>query len=120
MNLQKRRAVAYIAGRLVTGTTSGGVYDYTAQARFKLYGDVSPGFVQVYDGDRFSYIIGGATPAGLSIFDYYTRQHIQLKISDNDFYGFDYETGAYFSGEVNKSTVSFFDFQDAKTYRYAV
>lgn len=120
MNIKKRRAVSYIAGRLVASKPSSGVYDYTTRERYKINGDVSLGYVQVYDGDRGGYIIGGATPAGLSLFDYYTRQHVRLNISGDDFYGYDYETGSYFSGEVRGSSVSFFDYQNSKYYRYAI
>ena len=120
MNAQKRRAVAYIAGRLISGKSAGSVYDYATSSRYRIYGDVSPDFIQVFDDDRYSYIIGGATPAGLSIFDYYTRQHINLKISGNDFYGYDMETSSYFSGTVNKSSVNLFDYQFSKNFHYAI
>jgi hypothetical protein len=120
MNSQKRRAIAYIAGRLNSGKTSGAIYDYAASSHYRIYGDVSPDFIQVFDDDRYSYIIGGATPAGLSIFDYYTRQHINLRISGDDFYGYDLETSSYFSGMVNKNTITLFDFQCSKDFRYAI
>jgi hypothetical protein len=120
MNSQKRRAVAYIVGRLISGKTSGTIYDYTASSRYRIYGDVSPDFIQIFDDDRNSYIIGGITPAGFSIFDYYTRQHINLRTSGNDYYGYDLETSSYFSGMVNKNTVAFFDYQYSKDFRYAI
>ncbi len=120
MEMKKRRAVSYIAGRLISGKTSGAVYDYLTASSYRLYGDVTPEFIQVYDEDRYGYIRGGRTPAGLALFDGPTRQNIQLKISDNDFYGYDYESSSYFSGEVNQSSINFFDFQYSRNYRYAI
>ena len=120
MNIQKRRAVAYIAGRLISGTPSGAVYDYATAAHYKIYGDVSPDYIQVYDEDRYGYIRGNATPAGLSLFDHPTRQNIRMRISGDDFYGFDDESSSYFSGEASKSSVSLFDYQAGKNYRYAI
>jgi hypothetical protein len=120
MIASKRRAAAYIAGRLIAGRASNEVYDYSTKQHYRMYGDVSPGFVQVYDGDRYSYVSGSLTPNGLIIFDYYTRQHIRLRISGDDFYGYDFETGAAFDGIVKKSSVTFFDYEDSKEHRYAI
>lgn len=44
-----RRAVTYIAGRLVSGKSASAVYDYVAGRHFQLSGDISSSHVNVYD-----------------------------------------------------------------------
>jgi hypothetical protein len=120
MNPVKRRAAAYIAGRLISGKQSGTLYDYADSARYRIYGDVSPDFIQVYDDDRSGYVRGGLTPSGLALFDHPTRQNFRLTISGEAFYGYDDESSSYFSGSVSKSSITFFDYQQAKNFHYAL
>ena len=96
MNIQKRRAVAYIAGRLIAGKRPETVYDDAASARYRICGDVSPDYIRMFGDDRNCYVRG------------------------DDFYGYDDETSSYFSGAVNKSSVTFFDFQSSNNFRYAI
>jgi hypothetical protein len=120
MDIKKRRTAAYIAGRLISGKSSAAVYDRSTASHTKITGEVSPNYVSIYDYDRYAYIKGGLTPQGLSIFDYYTRQNWLIKVVGIDFYGYDYESASYFSGEVNKSSVDFYDFQNSKKYNFSV
>jgi hypothetical protein len=89
-------------------------------SRTKISGEVSPDYVRIFDYDRYSYLIGGRVPAGLALYDYYSMQNLVLKVIGDVFYGFDHETAAYFSGEVHRSTIIFFDFQTAKNFKYAI
>jgi hypothetical protein len=45
---------------------------------------------------------------------------LSLKISGNQFSGFDYGSASHFSGRVNGSTVSLFDFGDSTYYNFAL
>ena len=49
MNLQKRRIIAFIAGRLIAGKNSGAVYDYLTSSHTNVSGEVLPNRINVYD-----------------------------------------------------------------------
>jgi hypothetical protein len=115
MQHTKRRAIAYIAGRIISNVESGAVYDYLENRHFNFSGDVSSN-INVYDYSRANYLTGDSS----SIYDYYTGQYINLDISKSSFSGYDYETGSYFNGTVNDRSVSFYDYQSGKHYNFSI
>src|SRR5437899_1531974 len=116
MNAHTRRAVAYIAGRLVTGTDSGSVYDYSAPGYFNFSGDVSEGNVNVYDYGQ-SCFVGGTLP---SLYHYGNSRHLDLTVSGTDFEGYDYATGRHFSGSVSSASVSVYDYEHGSYFEYTL
>jgi hypothetical protein len=111
----KRRAISYIAARLITGKNSGFVYDYAHSSYFNYSGTVSSS-VSVYDYSRSCFLTGNTN----SIYDYGTSQYISLKIEGNRFNGYDYETGSFFNGTVNGNSISFYDYADGSYYNFTI
>jgi hypothetical protein len=103
----KKRAVSYIAGRLISGSNSCSVFDPIHSAYFNYSGTVFNN-INIYDYTRSSYLTGDSN----SIYDYGTGQYISLKIQGHQFSGYDYETCCYFKGSVNGNKINFYDYAD--------
>jgi hypothetical protein len=74
MNDATRRAVAYVVGCLISGSSSRSVYDYGDSRYHNFSGDVSETGVSVYDYTRSKHMSGSAE----SLYDYATGRHISL------------------------------------------
>ncbi len=120
MRQDARRAVAYIAGRAISGRNVSSIFDYEAGAHTFFTGPVAPYRTQVFDHTAGCYITGSGDFSNLSLFHYGLGSHIKLSISGNEFRGFDFGGGSHFSGNVNFSTVSIHDYGTGSYYRYTV
>jgi hypothetical protein len=116
MTAATRRAVAYIAGRLVTGRNSNGIYDFDAGNHFNFSGTVEPGRVHIFDYTSSCHI--GGSP-GL-LYHHGTGGHLNLKLRQGRINGYDFHSGAHFSGTVSGSKVSIHDFETGNFYNYSV
>jgi len=58
MDAGPRRAIAYIAGRAVSGQNASSVYDYDASAHFHFSGTVSASAANVFDNEINRHISG--------------------------------------------------------------
>jgi len=121
MNGSTRRAVAYIAGRLIREIPVSTVYDYDKGQYFSLAGDVSKRQVSVFDYDG-GFHVGGSSGDGrsFSLYDYGHSSYISLEIHGNQFRGYDYASGAHFSGRVDTKAVSLYDYGKSKYFNYSV
>lgn len=111
----KRRAIAYIIGRMVTGNQCSTVYDCLSTSYHNLGGTVA-GHVNVYDYARSCSLIGTRT----SIFDDGTGQYISLEVKGNSFSGYDYETSSFFSGSVNGGSINLYDNSDQAYFGFLI
>jgi hypothetical protein len=111
----KRRAIAYIIGRIVTGKDSRTIYDHAHSSYFNFSGTISDD-VSVYDHTRTSFISGNQS----SLYDHGTGQYINLKVQDNKFSGYDHESFSNFNGDVNESSISFYDYFDRSYYSFSI
>src|SRR5690349_15774686 len=93
-----RAAIAYIAGRLISGLSSNTVYDYSQSKYVRISGTVQPGIVRVFDHDNQAHISGSGNGTKFSLFHYEEGSHIDLTISERSFKGYDYGTGSHFQG----------------------
>jgi hypothetical protein len=116
MQPHTRRAVAFIAGRAISGSDASAVYDYSESRYVFFSGDVSAGNVNVYDHEENCHV-GGSLP---SLYHYGNGQHIQLDVSGTQFNGFDYGSGQHFSGTVNGQAVSVYDYEHGQYSNYSV
>jgi hypothetical protein len=111
-----RAGVAYIAGRLISGSDSNHVYDYSRGRYVTMSGDVEDRSVHVYDYESRAYITG----SGDNLYHYGERCHISLSVSDDTFTGYDYGTRTHFTGTVNGGAISLYDYQRGHYFNYIV
>ena len=111
-----RRAVAYIAGRMISGQDATAVYDYTASSHFHLSGTVSGSNVNVYDFGQSCHV--GGSPS--SLYHYGNGGHIQLRVNGSNFSGYDYATSSHFSGSVKGRAISIYDYGQSRYFQYVV
>ena len=77
-----RRAIAYIAGRLISGSNVSAVYDYIVSKYFNFSGDISPTAVSIYDHEQKCHISGSGTVSGnsISLYDYGYSEYFNYTI----------------------------------------
>ena len=118
MDLNKRRIVAFIAGKLISGKEINKLFDQSNSRYAEILGDVTITKINVYEVERNELITGSGDAKGISLYDFTTAKFIDLKIDKEQFDGFDYESKKIFYGEVKDNTISLFDFQDSKHHHY--
>ncbi len=116
MESHTRRAVAYIAGRLISGKSSSSVYDYSEGEYCNFSGTVSEGGVSVFDYGQSCYVSG----SGTNLFHYGDGHYITLSPDGGKFSGFDYGTSSHFTGTVIGGSVSLYDYGTSSYYQYSV
>jgi hypothetical protein len=116
MEHHTRRAVAYIAGRLIAGQGNAAIYDYNASSHFHFSGTVVSGNVSVYDFDQSCHV--GGSPS--SLYHYGNSGHIQLRMNGSSFSGYDFATSSHFGGSVNGRAISIYDYGHGRHFRYSI
>jgi hypothetical protein len=116
MKSDTRRAVAYIAGRVISGKAASSVYDYAEGRHQSFSGTVSSDAANVYDYASACHI-GGRLG---SLFHYGHSAQVQLRLTGTRFDGFDYDESRHFSGDVRGSSITLFDYATSTHYRYSL
>jgi hypothetical protein len=116
INTHTRRAVAYIAGRLVSGKKGSSIYDYGERRHVNMSGNLTGSSISAYDYDQRCYISGSRT----SLYHYGNGAHLTLVLNAAAFSGYDYDSKKHFSGNVSGKTVSLYDYQTATHYSYSI
>jgi hypothetical protein len=116
MHPNTRACVAFIAGKIISGSGNSSVYDYSQSKYINISGSVSATKVSAYDHDRGCHF-GGNLP---SLYDYGRSVHVSLEINGQDFKGYDYGDSQHFTGKVNGRSVSFYDYGESQYFNYSV
>jgi hypothetical protein len=116
MNPNTRACVAYVAGKLISGSSSTSVYDHARSRHIRFSGSVAGSHVRIYDHDRGCHF--SATLPNL--YDYGRSAHVSLKINGAEFKGYDYGDGHHFSGAVKGSAVSVYDSGESTHFNYGL
>ena len=116
MKSHVRRAIAYIAGRVISGNPSSSIYDYGTSQYTSMSGSVDESHVSVYDYDKSCHISGSLS----SLYHYGESQHVSLKLDGTKFSGYDYGTSSHFSGTVNGKSVSLYDYSCSSYFNYSI
>ncbi|ACU61822.1 hypothetical protein [Chitinophaga pinensis] len=121
MTNERRKIIAFIAARLLTDKKSGSVYDFQTSKFTFVSGEINDKKVNVYDHDRHCYLSGTSSGKQFSLYDFGDNNYTNLELkSKQKFEGYDFGTNSYFSGTVNKSMISFYDFQTTAFYDYSI
>ena len=121
MKTEVRRAVAYVAGRAVTGYRSTSVFDYAAAKYTNFSGDVSESAVSVFDFDARCHFSGSRHADNLSLYHYGVGGHVNLRLEANArFSGYDYSSGSHFNGSVNGRNIQLYDFSEGRFFNYSI
>ena|SRR5690349_8407984 len=111
MKPHTRRAIAYIAARLVSKAETSNIYDNTEAQNYSFSGNVTKRGVSVFDHAQQCEING--TPRNM--FHHGNAKYINLSLWGNNFRGYDSDSNSDFHGNVEARSVSIFD-PDAKRY----
>lgn len=116
-----RRSVAYVAARIVTGKTSGSVYDYSAGGHTSMSATISASDVRAYDYGRGAHFSGRLQGRHYSLYDYGRGAHVSLQIMGSKFSGYDYGAGCHFSGTVKSNgSVSLYDYGAGSCFSFSI
>jgi hypothetical protein len=116
MESHTRRAIAYIAGRLINGGSGSSIYDYSESRYDTFGGNVSEASVSVFDYEQSCYVSGSST----NLFHYGDGHYVTLRVAGTKFSGFDYGSSNHFSGTVNGRSLSVYDYGTSSYYQYSI
>ncbi len=119
MTSEKRRIVAYIAGRIASGRNLTGIHDRASGSWTQVGAVAAPNHLSLYDYDRACMVSVVGPAENLYVYDCGSGRHIQLRVSGCQFSGYDFETQAFFSGSVNGASIFFCDFQHSDYFKYS-
>ncbi|HZO99508.1 MAG TPA: hypothetical protein VFD30_04370 [Terriglobia bacterium] len=119
MTIEKRRIVAYLAGRIISARKPSGVYDQTSGTWTEVGAMDAPNHLSLYDYARACIISVVGSPDNLYLYDCGSGRHIQLKINGSRFSGYDFETQTFFNGSVSGNSIFFCDFQHSDYFKYS-
>lgn len=120
MDLFKRRIVAFVAGKLISGKDINKLFDQSNFKYAEMFGDITLAKLFLYEKGRNNLILGNGDNKGISLYDFTTGKFIDMNIDKDKFEGFDYESKKIFYGDVKDNTISLFDFQDSKHHYYVM
>lgn len=111
-----RRAIAFIAGRLITGKSSTGLFDYSEGRHVSFSGKVTKDIVSIYDYDRGTHVGGSLS----NLYFYGDGCGVQISIQGNRFNGFDFCDSGHFSGQVQGNTVWVYDYRSSINHTFLI
>jgi len=111
-----RACIAYIAGRIISGSMSSIIEDHDRSRRILIAGTICTDGVELRDYTRGCLVSGRLT----GIHDHGTGARISLRIYGAIFSGYDEVTGHSFSGNVEGATILVFDHEDQQVYSYTL
>ena len=117
-----RTVVAYIAGRLITGSASWTIQDQDRKQRIPLDGWVEGGNIRIYSHERHAYISGLGAEGNYVLFNHGTERGLTLtvNIEERTFSGADQQTSYHFFGEVVERAIRLYDYQDMRWHLYTL
>jgi hypothetical protein len=116
MQAQTRRAVAYIAARIISNRNASAVYDYGEGKYFSIDGQINGAVVSVFDYSEHCHV-DGTLP---DLYHYGNQRHIEVKVNGRSFEGYDYDSKKHFAGNVNGQSISLYDYEHGKYFNYSI
>jgi hypothetical protein len=87
---------------------------------YAIGGTADDSGVKVYDYGCNCEIAGEFFGATYSLFHDGTSAHIELKITDNRFSGYEFGSATQFNGTVSGSAITLYDFKDGNFYHFSI
>ena len=115
MESHTRRAIAYVAGRLINEESRSSIYDYSESKYTNFGGNVSWSSVSIFDYEQSCYISGSST----NLYHYGDGHYVTLNVEGGQFSGFDYRSGTYFSGRASGRSLYIYDYDTSRYYQYS-
>ena len=115
-----RAAVAYIAGRLVSGSMAGSVLDCSQRSFRLLSGTVDNYNINVYDHEKKCRFNGTLNEGSGSLYHHGDQHYVSFKLENGQFTGFDYGSRFHFGGTVSGKSISLYDYEGASYFNYAI
>jgi hypothetical protein len=120
MNDQTRRAVAYIAGRIVSGSAAASLYDHATGRSYAFRGEFAATEITLRDLDSGSAFKGAGGSGMFTITQSGNGRPVSLRFNGSAFEGFDYETAKRYRGAVSGKSVAVQDEQHAREFQYSI
>lgn len=120
MKAHSRRAIVLIAGSIITQKQVSSVYDFSELKYFSFGGNANSTTVNVYEYKEQCYISGNGQDGNLSLYHHGNSMQINLIIRGFSFEGYDYDTNQHYSGKVNGSAISLYDYEHCQHFKYAI
>lgn len=114
MSPETRRAVAFIAARLIGRRPGSSIYDYSGGSGYTHFSGSVGGTISIYDHTAGAHVSGSPN----NLYHHGTQAHISLAINGKNFSGYDYGSSSHYSGSVSQSNITLFDYGDSKHYQY--
>jgi hypothetical protein len=108
-----RRAIAFVAGRLISSRPASAIYDFSYPGYTYLTGTIGSS-ISIYDHGRRSHLTGSPT----SFYDHATKGHVSLTLTGRSFTGYSFATAEHFQGTISQANVTLYDHMEHKHFHY--
>lgn len=120
MKNEVRAAVAYVAGRLVSGKESSSVFGFADKEYTALGGVLSPASVNVFDYTHGCHFSGGGDGRTFVLLHSGVNNHVSLSVQGDRFSGYDHDSGRPFSGMVRRYLIRIYDPELNRVFSYSI
>ncbi|HKI78647.1 MAG TPA: hypothetical protein VKA26_08920 [Ignavibacteriaceae bacterium] len=120
MKSHTRRAVALISATIINKQTYSLIQNIENYEFHKLSCNILPTMIDAYDDEMKCFIKGNIKEDKISIYHFGNANYIDLKINNNHFEGFDYDSVTDFTGDLNDDQISLNDHEYQKVFEYLV
>jgi hypothetical protein len=120
MKYDKRRFIAFLAGKLMGNRNALSVFDHAVSEQTGFTGTVSTSGIFMLDLEKKCRIVGQGTSDHLVLS--YGDERINMALSEKDktFTGYDVASAMQFYGIVSGREVTLFDDEEEKDFKYDV
>jgi hypothetical protein len=118
MDKDTRARIAFAVGRVLSGTTKGGIYDHAERRHRMIIGSCSRESIHVYDQHAATHIKGAGDGVDFNLYDEGRGAHMSLSFRGSGFSGYDHGSGHKFSGIAIGTAIQLYDESDGSWSYY--
>ena len=115
-----RAIVAYVAGRVVSGKSASGIYDYSQRGHRSVDGTVTMDRVNVYDYGAHCFFSGDGHEGRFGLYHFGDSSYVDLEVADHSFRGYDHGSGGQFEGRVRGASIELYDYEEGRYFSYSI